>query len=143
MKKVLVSYRKSKPEYGQFAEAVANKLGGEGFWPWYDEWEILPGDSLPRELGEALRDVYAVLVVLTAAYPQGKWAREELEAAITKRVQQDIRVIPLLYEPCEIPELLRALVYVDCRSHDEEQFEGQFRRVIDALNEVDLNPYTR
>jgi hypothetical protein len=140
-RKVLVSYRKSGPERVAFAKAVADRLGREGFLPWFDEWEIRAGDSLPREIGEGFRDVYAVVPVLTDDYPGGTWAREELETAITKQVQQGIHVIPILYERCEIPELLRPLVYVDCTDHSPDVFEGQFGRIIDALNELELNPY--
>jgi hypothetical protein len=140
-KKVLVSYRKSGPERVTFAQAIADRLGREGFLPWFDEWEIRAGDSLPREISAGFQDVYAVTPVLTGDYPGGTWAREELETAITKRVQQGIRVIPILYEKCDIPELLKPLVYVDCTKHDPDVFETQFAKIIDALNEIELNPY--
>ena len=142
-KKVLISYRKTLPERATFAEAIAHRLGREGFLPWFDEWEVLAGDSLPRQIGAGFKDVYAVVIVLTADYPEGRWAREELETAITKRVEQDIRVIPVLFESCDRPELLRPLRYVDCRDHDANEFEGQFGQIIDALNEIELNPYRR
>ena len=48
-----------------------------------------------------------------------------------------------MYENGDIPELLRPLVRVDCTDHREEAFEAQFGRIIDALNELDLNPYRR
>src|SRR5207245_87507 len=131
-KRVIISYRKTKPEYGEFAEAVSHKLGREGFLPWFDEWEILAGDSLPREIGEAFKEVYAVVLILTPDFPHGKWAREELETAITKRIEQNIKVIPVVYESGNIPELLRPLVRVDCTDHTEGAFEAQFGRIIDA-----------
>jgi hypothetical protein len=140
-KKVLISYRKTRGELRDFAKAVAHRLGREGFLPWFDEWEIRAGDSIARELEGALHEVYGIVLVLSRDYPGERWAREELEGAITKRVEQGIRVIPILYEECERPELLRSLSYVDCTDHSEEQFERQFLRIIDALNEIELNPY--
>lgn len=104
---------------------------------------MMAGDSLPRELGEGFKDVYGVIIVLTADYPGGRWAREELETAITKRVEQSIKVIPAKFEEGEPPELLRLLVYVDCTDHGDDQIELQFRKIIDALNEIELNPYRR
>jgi TIR domain len=142
-KKVLISYRKTRREYQQFAEAIGHRLGREGFLPWLDEWEVVAGDSLPRELGEGFKDVYGVIIVLTADYPGGKWAREELETAIAKRVEQGIKVIPVKYEEGDPPEMLRPLAYVDCTDHGEDQIELQFREIIDALNEIELNPYRR
>jgi len=140
-KKVLISYRKSNDERRRFAEAIAHRLCREGFLPWYDEWEIKAGDSIPRELAGGLDNVYAIVLVLSPDYPGERWAREEFESAITKRIEQGIRVIPIIYEECERPELIRSLRYVDCTNHREEQIERQFLNLIDALNEIELNPY--
>jgi TIR domain len=79
--------------------------------------------------------------VLTILVGAGRWAREEMEPAITKRTEENIRIIPVLDEECERPELLRTLRYVDCRDHRESNFERQFSDMIDALNEVEVNPY--
>lgn len=81
------------------------------------------------------------MVVITADYPGERWAREELGAAITKRIEEGIRVIPVLYELCGLPELLRGLRYVNCTNHTGDQIEKQFGDLIDALNEIELNPY--
>jgi hypothetical protein len=141
-KKVLISYRKSPDEQRRrFVEAIAHRLGRDGFLPWYDEWEIKAGDSIARELAAGLNDVYGMVLVLTSDYPGQRWAREEFESAVTKRIEQGIRVIPVIYEPCERPELIRPLRYVDCTNHGEAQFERQFLDLIDALNEIELNPY--
>ncbi len=142
-KRVLISYKSGPAERQQFVEAIAHRLGREQFVPWYDKWEIKAGDSIARELGEGFRDVAAILIVLTPDYPGERWAREELERAITKRVEEKIRVIPVIYETTGVPELLGNLRYVDCTDHEETQIERQFRDVIDALNEVELNPYRR
>jgi hypothetical protein len=142
-KKVFVSYRKGSGDVRRFVEEVAHRLGREGFLPWFDEWELVAGDSLPREIGDGLQDVYAIIIVLTTDYPNGRWAREELENAITQRVERGTKVIPVLYEDCDRPELLRPLVYVDCKRHEPDEFERQFIKIIDSLNEIDLNPYRR
>ena len=108
-KKVYLSYRKGVPERRAFVEAIAHRLGREGFHPWFDEWEIVAGDSLPREMGAGLENTYAILTVISADYPGERWAREELENAIVQRVERGIKVIPLLYERCERPALLQSL----------------------------------
>jgi hypothetical protein len=30
---------------------------------------------------------------------------------------------------------------MDCTDHEEDQIERQFRKIIDALNEIEMNPY--
>jgi hypothetical protein len=140
-RKVYLSYRKESPARRAFVQSVAHRLGREGFLPWFDEWEIMAGDSLPREMALGLQDAYAIIAVLTDDYPGGRWAREELENAINQRVERNIKIIPVLFEACQRPALLQPLRYVDCTVHHPDQFEGQFLQIIDALNEVDLNPY--
>jgi len=140
-KKVYLSYRKGVPARRAFVEAIAHRLGREGFNPWFDDWEIVAGDSLPREMGAGLENTYAIITIISADYPGERWAREELESAIVQRVERGIKVIPVLYESCERPSLLQPLSYVDCTSHDPEVFERQFLKIIDALNEIELNPY--
>jgi TIR domain len=137
-KKVFISYRSGHQD---FAEAIAHRLGREGFLPWYDGWEILAGDSIIREMQKGFASVYAIILVLTPDYPEGKWAREEMENAITKRVEEEIRIIPVMYEKAPIPELLKSIRYVDCTDHSDGAFEKQFGQIIDALNEIELNPY--
>jgi len=79
-----------------FAETVAHRLGREGFLPWVDQWEIKAGDSIVRELQKGFKGVHGIILVLTPDYPEGKWAREELETAIVKRVEENIHVIPII-----------------------------------------------
>ncbi len=137
----MITYRKGDHQRQAFVEAIAHRLGHEGFLPWYDEWEIKAGDSIARELAAGLENVYGIVVVLTPDYPGERWAREELETIITKRIEENIRIIPVIYEVCDRPELLRPLRYVDCTDHREDQIERQFSNLIDALNEIELNPY--
>jgi hypothetical protein len=142
-RKVYLSYRKESDVRRAFVEGIANRLGREGFLRWFDEWEIMAGDSLPREIAGGLQDAYAIVIVLTGDYPGERWAREELENAISQRVERNIKIIPILLEPCDRPALLQPLRYVDCTVHNPDHFERQFLEIIDALNEVDLNPYRR
>lgn len=140
-RKVFLSYRKKDSEREDFVKAIAHRLGREGFLPWLDRWEIVAGDSLPGRLAEGLASAYAIICVLTPDYSSGRWAPQELENAITQRVEKNIKIIPVIYEACDRPELVRQLAYVNCTVH--ENFERQFLDIIDALNELELNPYRR
>jgi hypothetical protein len=141
---VYLGYRRSADQARRsFVRTTADKLGKEGFYPWWDEWQIKAGDSLPREMADGLENAHAIIIVLTPDFPDGRWAREELETAITLRVERNIKVIPVLFEHFERPTLLQSLRYVDATAHEPEDYERQFLEIIDALNEVDLNPYRR
>ena len=140
-RRVLISYKSGSQQRQRFVETIAHRLGRERFLPWYDKWDIKAGRSIVREIAVGLRNCSAIILVLTPGYPGGRWAREELENAIAKRVEQGIRVIPVIYEACTVPELLRTLRYVDCTNYKATQTERQFRDLVDALSEIELNPY--
>ena len=135
---VFISYRKT---HETFAEGLAQRLGREGLVPWFDKWDILAGDSVPGKIEEGLRESVAFIPIITADYQQGAWATEELQSAITKRIETDFKIIPILLENCERPELIRHLRYVDFAAHDPETFESKVGELIDAIYGLTLNPF--
>jgi hypothetical protein len=92
-RQVFLSYRRGNQE---FSRALAERLGQEGFVPWFDEWEILAGDSVPGKIEQGLRDSIAFIPVITADYAEGKWATEELESSVHRRIEQGFPIIPIL-----------------------------------------------
>lgn len=135
---VFISYRK---RHEQFAERLAQRLGAEGFVPWFDKWDIRAGDSLPGKIEEGLEESIAFIPIMTADYQRGSWATEELQSAIAKRVEMDFRIVPVLLEECERPELIRHLRYVDFTAQDPETFESKVGELIDAIYGLTLNPF--
>lgn len=135
---IFISYRKG---HELFAEALALRLGKEGFLPWFDKWETLAGDSLPGKIEEGLANSMAFVAIVTRDYPEGNWATEELQSAIHRRIEQGYPIIPILLEDCPKPELIRHLIHVDFRGHDPQQFESKMGEVIDAINRLDRNPF--
>jgi hypothetical protein len=137
---VFVSYR-ARPDIEQFAEAVALRLQAEGLYPFFDKWDVMAGDSLTGQLQDAFAKSQSCILILSRDYRQGKWATQEMLTALTKRVTEGYRVIPALYEDCEIPDLLKDARWVDFRGHDENQFEVQIREVIQAVLGLTRRPY--
>ena len=135
---VFISYRSSKEA---FAESVALRLGREGIVPFFDKWDVKAGDSIPGKIEEAFGRSTACVIVLSADFTQGKWATTEMEIAITKRIQEGYKVIPILYEDCETPELFKPLRHVDFSNHDPQTFESKFAELIDAIYSLELNPF--
>jgi len=138
--RVFISYRKG---HEAFTAALATRLGREGFQPWFDEWEMRAGDSLPGKIEKGFASSVAFIVVMTKDYVEGKWATEELEAAIHRRVEQEksYPIIPVLLEECEKPQLIRHLLHVDFRDQDPQTFEAKMAELIDGINRLDRNPF--
>lgn len=137
---VFVSYRRA---HDQFAETLARRLGDEGITPWFDKWDILAGDSVPGEIEKGLQESIAFIPIISADYQEGTWATEELQSAIAKRVETDFKIIPVLLETCERPELIRHLRYVDFTAQDPETFESKVGELIDGIYGLAVNPFRR
>lgn len=137
---VFISYRKP-PDIEQFAEAIAFRLEQERIRPRFDKWDMAAGDSLAGKIEEAFTASRACLIILSAEFSAGKWARAEMNTAITKRVNEGYRVIPVLFEHCSIPELLKDPIRVDFRDHDSDQFEARMRDVIQAVFGLTRRPF--
>lgn len=135
---VFISYRSGHQE---FAKALSERLGTEGFVPWFDQWEILAGESIPGRIEEGLRGSIAFIPILTADYQEGKWATEELESAIARRIEEGFPIIPVLLEQCQKPDLIRHLRHVDFSDHGPENFESRVADVIDGINRLTKNPF--
>ena len=137
---VFISYRK-RENVEQFAEAVARRIEQEGIRARFDKWDMVAGDSLAGRIEEAFATSRGCLIILSADFIAGSWATTEMHTAITKRVNEGYRVIPILFENCEIPELLKDPIRVDFRDHDPDQFETRMRDVIQGLFGLTRRPF--
>jgi hypothetical protein len=138
--KVFISYRR-RSDIENFAESLAARLEQERLTTFFDKWDVVAGDSLPGKIEEAFETSRACIIVLSKDYKSGQWATQEMRTAISKRVTQGYRIIPALFEDCEVPELLKDAVRVDFRAHDADQFESQVREIIQALFGLTRRPY--
>lgn len=78
MSDVFISY--SSEDRG-IAEPIAQDLKRSGFSVFYDK-ELVPGEAWRARLAQELRRARYVLVLLSPAYVESRWARQELEAAV-------------------------------------------------------------
>ncbi len=87
-----------------------------GVQSWYDNWEILPGDSLTHKIGESILDNDFFVVVLSPNSVDSEWVQRELDLALNKEFRErQVQVIPVLLRDCEVPPFLRDKVYADFR----------------------------
>ncbi len=59
------------------AESIGGHLALSGIEPWFDEWEIQAGDSIPGKLNEGLAAFDAFILVWSANAERSKWVRQE------------------------------------------------------------------
>jgi hypothetical protein len=94
-----------------FALRLAEDLKAAGASVWLDQIEIDPGQRWAQVVQRALVDCPIVIVILSPPSVGSNNVDDEVQFALTKNK----RLIPLLYQDCEIPYRLRPFQYADFR----------------------------
>jgi len=94
-----------------------HRLRSDGFAPWLDEEDLLPGQDWELEIAKAVRSSDAVIICLSSrAITKAGYVQKEIKDALDVADQQPegtIFLIPLRLEGCEVPERLRRWQWVN------------------------------
>lgn len=128
--KVFVSH--ASEDKARFVIPFATALRARGVDAWVDQWEMLPGDSLVDKIfEEGLETAAAVIIVLSKTSVTKPWVREELNAAVVKRIETGAKLIPIVLDKCEVPGALRSTVWAGVP--DTNDFSTCLDRVVDSI----------
>lgn len=87
------------------------RLQADGFEPWLDEEELLPGQKWQQEIPKAVRAADTILVCLSrGSTAKDGYVQKEIKYALDaadEKPEGTIFVIPLRLEDCSIPERLK------------------------------------
>ena len=93
------------------------RLSGEGYDPWLDEEDLLPGQEWELEIAKAVKTSDVVIVCLShKAINKSGYVQKEIEFALDKAEEQPegtIFLIPLKLEECDVPERLQRWQWVN------------------------------
>ncbi|WP_429408361.1 TIR domain-containing protein [Paraburkholderia sp. MM5482-R1] len=78
-----------------------------------------------------MKEAAAVVIVLSTVSVTKPWVREELNAAVVKRIEKGTKIIPIVLDGCDVPEALRSLLWEPVR--DVDDFGDGLSRVVDAV----------
>jgi hypothetical protein len=96
----------------RFVIGFARRLRERGIDVWLDRWEMYPGDSLVDKIFiEGIGQASAVIVVLSQYSVNKPWVKEELNAAVVKRISTGSKLIPVVLDSCEVPEVLKSTIW--------------------------------
>jgi len=128
--KVFVSHAWEDKE--RFVTAFATKLLERGIDAWVDHWEMAPGDSLIDKIFEqGLKSAQAVIVVISEFSVKKKWVREELNAAMVKKINEGSKLIPVIIGECEVPECLRSTLWE--KIPDLGNYDKSLDRIVSSI----------
>lgn len=107
------------------------RLQDDGFHPWLDKQNLIPGQNWRTEISKAIRESNAVIVFLSrASVNRAGFVQAEIKQALDVADEQpegSVFVIPALLEPCTVPDRLRHLHWVELYAHDG------YDRLVNAL----------
>lgn len=107
-----------------FVDRLASDLERVNVGVWYDKWEIRVGDSLFDKISEGIEENDFLAIILSPRSVQSEWVRREVNAALMRELsERKVIVLPILYETCEIPTLLREKKYADFTKSYDDGFE--------------------
>lgn len=127
---VFISYAK---ENQATAVEYYKRLLTEGLDPWLDVEKILPGQRWEFEIDKALKQANVIVLLLSrsSVNKRGFVQREAQEAMeqLRYKKEDDIYILPLLLEPCDVPVLIANKVqYIEMSSAEA------WPRVFEALS---------
>ncbi|GAB3085906.1 TIR domain-containing protein [Cupriavidus yeoncheonensis] len=149
MLKVFLSYAKEdfnsvKPFY-DYLQAL-------GLDPWMDSEKLLPGQRWEREIEKALNAANVVIVFISPnSVSKRSFVTREANTAVSNlryKKQDDIYLIPILLEPCEVPESISEHAqYIDLNTAAAREkvvsalFKAAEQQKIAIINGVNHGPY--
>lgn len=130
MPSLFVSHNQTDRE---FARRLAADLKLAGVKVWIDEAEMKPGDSLFDKLEDGIRETDYLGVVLSPEAVASKWVRVELNAALQLEVLHGkVKVLPLLFRPCDVPVFLLDKIHIDFI--DTSRYQSALAELFSFLN---------
>jgi hypothetical protein len=128
--KVFISHAGEDRE--RFVLRFGERLREQGIDAWVSKWEILPGNNLVQKVfEEGIGQADAMIIVLSNNSVNKPWVREELSVAVVKKIEESLKLIPVVIDDCVIPESLKATVWV--RIPDIEHYDAELVQIVNAV----------
>ena len=124
MTQVFISY--SRKDLA-FVERLAKDLKGAGLEVWYDLSGLEVGQRWGSEIQKAIRNSQYFLAVMSPNSVDSEWVEREFLYSSN----QKLKVIPLLYKPCDLPMWCLNLHYIDIQGRN---YKRHFPDILKALH---------
>lgn len=136
MPQIFISYSRKDIE---FVDRLANDLKASGFEVWYDLSGLKAGTQWGTEIQNAINSSQYFLVVLSPNSVKSSWVeREFLHAS-----DQNIKIVPLLYQQCALPMWSLNLHFIDMQGKNYSRKYHDLLKIMGVQPEsVEENPIT-
>lgn len=118
-----------------FVRQLARDLDNHGVKFWLDEAEIKVGDSLIEKIRSGLDEVDYVAIILSPNSIASSWVQKEMDVAMNQEIRgKKVKVLPILYQNCELPGFLLGKFYADFT--EESLYEEAFEKLVRSIGVV-------
>lgn len=115
-----------------FVKRLARDLTIRGAKVWLDTVKIRVGESIISKISDGVQECEFLIVVLSANSVQSNWVKTELRLVMTQELTLGkTKVIPLLYQDCEVPPFLVDKRYADFR--EDEKYDEALSEILIAV----------
>lgn len=126
----------------QIVRDLYKRLRADGFDPWLDEENLLPGQDWHHKISEAVGAADIVLVCLSRGSINKKgYVQKEIKYALDvadEQPENTIYLIPLKLEECDIPQRLRRWHWVNL--FEETGYERLLNALRHRAESISVNP---
>jgi hypothetical protein len=130
--KVFLSYAHADSDK-TFVRNLYERLKRDGIQCFFDEESLSPGVNFVLKISEAIDECNYLVMVMSQAYFSGNFAPAEWTALFGDDPKNERgRLVPLLFEQCELPSLIKPLNYIDVSS--QEKINQNYHRIIQLLS---------
>lgn len=124
MQKLFISYSRKDMT---FVRELAGDLEATGYDVWWDLTDLRGGDDWVKKIPAAIKDSDFFVIVLTPNAIQSEWVQKEYTQALNLHK----KIIPLMFEACEVPFALNTINFVNFTGAD---YLANFKNLLDALD---------
>lgn len=115
------------------AKRIALGLSALNYSVWYDEWAIAPSQSIVEKINEGLAKNDILILLLSPNSVTSRWVQREVNATLMAQLSgQNVRIVPILLEECDIPAILSDIKYIDFI----KDFQTGFIQLLEFLKSI-------
>jgi len=123
---IFFSYSRSDAE---FAHKLAKDLQDQGYKIWIDQVSVEAGSRWDKEVEKALISTDILLIILSPESVSSENVMDEFAFAL----EENKKIIPVLFKECKVPLRLRRLQYIDFT----KEYSVSVKQLIKSINNED------
>jgi hypothetical protein len=114
---------------------VADDLTKARVRPWWDMWEMRPGDYLRERISEGIREADYFLVILSPHSLRSNWVKYELNSGMILEIETGgVKVLPVIAPGTRIDAVPHDLRAKHCLSFEPDRYQASISALVDLVN---------